>query len=78
MVHSCILDTMSCLHVVSLAHLVVIASTEEDVVGGGVPLNQANAPAVPIQLQYCLCHVPLQAPLWDFPYPHLHRTHIGW
>lgn len=53
------------------AHLIVVACAEEDVVGGGVPLHQADAPAVPVQLQDSLCHVPLQAALGDLPYPHL-------
>lgn len=53
------------------AHLIVVARAEEDVVGGGVPLDQADAPAVPVQLQDGLGHVPLQAALGDLPYPHL-------
>lgn len=53
------------------AHLIVVARAEEDVVGGGVPLHQADAPAVPVQLQDGLRHVPLQAALGDLPYPHL-------
>ena len=57
------------------AHLVVVASTEEDVVGGGVPLDQSHAPAVPMQLQESLRHVPLQPTLGDLPDPHLQS---GW
>lgn len=53
------------------AHLVVVARTEEDVVGGWVPLDQANAPAVPVELQDGLCHVAFQASVRDFPYPNL-------
>lgn len=56
-------------------HLVVIAGTEQDVVGGGVPLDQPYAPAVPMQLQERLHHVPLQPTLRDLPDPHLQR---GW
>lgn len=57
-------------------HLIVIASAEEDVVGGGMPLDEADAPAVPIQLQDSLRHVPLQASLGDLPDPHL-RDGVG-
>lgn len=59
------------------AHLIVIASAEEDVVGGWVPLHEANAPAVPVQLQDSLCHVPLQPALRDLPDPHLWNG-MGW
>ena len=57
------------------AHLVIVASTEEDVVGGGVPLDQSHTPAVPVQLQESLRHVPLQPTLGDLPDPHLQS---GW
>lgn len=56
-------------------HLVVVAGTEQDVVGRGVPLDQPYAPAVPMQLQERLHHVPLQPTLGDLPEPHLQR---GW
>lgn len=63
------------------AHLVVIAGTEQDVVGGGVPLHQPHTPAVPVQLQESFRHVPLQPALGDFPDPHLQRgprAAAGW
>lgn len=52
-------------------HLIVIASAEEDVVGGGMPLNEADTPAMPVQLQHRLRHVPLQTALGDLPDPNL-------
>lgn len=52
-------------------HLVVIASAEENVVGRGVPLDQSHAPAVSMELQEGLGHVPLQPALRDLPDPHL-------
>lgn len=53
------------------ADLVVVSGAEEDVVGGGVPLEQPHAPAVPVQLQHRLRHVPLQPALRNLPDPHL-------
>lgn len=58
-------------------HLVVIASTEENVVGRGVPLNQPHTPAVSVELQESLSHVPLQPALRNLPDPHLQRKESG-
>lgn len=55
-------------------HLVVIASAEENVVGRGVPLNQPHTPAVSMEVQERLSHVPLQPALRDLPDPHLRKT----
>jgi len=54
-------------------YLVVIASTEQNVVSCGVPLNQPHTAAVSVELQESLGHVPLQPALRDLPDPHLQR-----
>lgn len=46
-----------------------------------MPLDQPHAPAVPMQLQKSLRHVPLQPALRDLPDPHLQRgrrASAGW
>lgn len=52
-------------------YLVIIACTEEDAAGGGVPLNQTHPPAVTVQFQHGLRHVAPQTTLWDLPYSNL-------
>lgn len=43
-----------------------------------MPLDQPHAPAVPMQLQKSLRHVPLQPALGDLPDPHLQRGRRAW
>lgn len=57
-------------------YLVVVASTKENAAAGGVPLYEAHAAAVTIQLHDRLRHVPPQTTLGDLPYPHLGCTHV--
>lgn len=52
-------------------YLVVIACTEQDAAGGGMPLDQTHSAAVAIKLHHCLCHVPSQTTVWDLPHPNL-------
>ena len=52
------------------AHIVVAAAGEEDVLGGGVPEDDANSPLVVDEVHHALRHGPGDAAIRDLPYLH--------